>query len=190
MELVDRVALAFKNIRREDFLPKEVRKYANINEPLHIGFNQTNSQPATVDFMLRLLDVQPGDRVLDVGSGSGWTTGLLAYLTGPKGSVVGVEKIPQLAKFGQKNLSEYRIGWVKIVPAVKSSLGFSAEAPYDKILVSASAAELPKELIDQLKIHGKMIIPIGNSVFRVDKLATNRLDIKEYPGFAFVPLVT
>lgn len=190
MELVDRVALAFKNVRREDFLPREVKKYANINEPLHIGFNQTNSQPATVDFMLRLLDVQPGDRVLDVGSGSGWTTGLIAYLTGPKGSVVGVEIIPQLAKFGQKNLSEYRFGWAKIVPAVKGSLGFSAEAPYDRILVSASAGELPKELINQLKLYGTMATPVGNSVIRVKKLATNRLDIKKYPGFAFVPLIT
>lgn len=188
----DAILKAFKKVKRQDFLPAEAKKYADYDEPLHIGFNQTNSQPTTVAFMLDLLNVQPGVKILDVGSGSGWTTALLAYLTGRQGRVVGVEVVPQLIVFGQKNLAKYDFGWAKIVPAIKGSLGYPAEAPYGKILVSASAQEVPQELVDQLKLGGRMVIPVDHSVFQVDKLPADGkpydLELQEFPGFAFVPL--
>lgn len=190
MDFPGKIIEAFSKVKRVDFLPFEAKKYADLNEPLHIGFDQTNSQPSTVAFMLSLLDVQPGDKVLDVGSGSGWTTALLAYLVGKDGQVIGVEIIPGLVKSGQKNLAKYKYGWAKIIPAIKGHIGYADEAPYDRILVSAGAEKLPKELTTQLKCGGRMVIPVGNSVIKVEKHQDGSQDTEEYPGFAFVPLVS
>src|SRR3954465_1660277 len=101
---MDAVAAAFENVPRADFLPRGWRSSASFDGPIPIGAGQTNSQPRTVEAMLRLLEVRPGDRVLDVGSGSGWTTGLLAFLTGPEGAVLGVELEPRLVTWGARNL--------------------------------------------------------------------------------------
>ncbi|MBU0649788.1 protein-L-isoaspartate O-methyltransferase [Patescibacteria group bacterium] len=185
----ERTQQALTAVNRADFLPPEVRQQAEINAPINIGFGQTNSQPSTVAFMLNLLEVQPGDKILDVGSGSGWTTALLAYLTGKTGQVIGVELVPELVQLGQANLAKYHFPWAKIVPASGGSLGFPPEAPYDKILVSASASKFPQELADQLSAPGRMVAPIGSSVFLVNKLENGELAVKEYPGFAFVPLI-
>lgn len=181
---------ALQQVKREDFLPVESKSYAHIDAPISIGFGQTNSQPTTVYFMLKLLDVKSGDKILDVGSGSGWTTALLAYLTGEGGKVIGVEIVPELVKFGQENLSKYNFKWAKIIQAQKGVLGYPSEAPYNKILVSASADFLPYELVDQLGFNGKMVIPIKNSIFEVFKDSKGRVSLKEYPGFVFVPLIS
>src|SRR3954470_19728038 len=101
---MDAVAAAFESVPRADFLPRGWRSSASFDGPIPIGAGQTNSQPRTVEAMLRLLEVRPGDRVLDVGSGSGWTTALLAHLTGEQGSVTGVELVPELATWGAENL--------------------------------------------------------------------------------------
>src|SRR3954469_5541960 len=101
---MDRVAEAFAAVPREGFLPRGERRNASYDGPLPIGHGQTNSQPRTVAAMLRLLDVAPGDRVLDVGAGSGSTTALLAHLAGPTGLVVGVELVAELATWGEHNV--------------------------------------------------------------------------------------
>src|SRR3954465_3340038 len=101
----DQVADAFAAVPRDLFLPESERRRATYDGPLPIGHGQTNSQPRTVAAMLRLLDVRPGHRVLDVGSGSGWTTALLAHVVGPLGEVVGVELEPSLVEFGRRNLA-------------------------------------------------------------------------------------
>ncbi|MFC6345302.1 protein-L-isoaspartate O-methyltransferase, partial [Nocardioides hankookensis] len=100
----DRFADAFAAVPREWFLPIREQQRSGYDGPIAIGRGQTNSQPRTVEAMLRLLDVRAGDRVLDVGSGSGWTTGLLAHLVGPDGSVRGLELEPDLVAFGRANL--------------------------------------------------------------------------------------
>src|SRR5215510_985333 len=111
---MDRVAEAFAAVPREGFLRDRDRSSAAYDGPLPIGHGQTNSQPRTVESMLRLLDVKPGHKVLDVGSGSGWTTALLARLTGPTGRVLGVELEPELADFGSANLDSCGLPWASI----------------------------------------------------------------------------
>ena len=112
--LVDAVDAAFVAVPRAGFLPRAGVDRSSFDGPIPIGHGQTNSQPRTVAHMLRLLDVRPGHRVLDVGSGSGWTTALLAYLTGPTGRVLGVERVPELVTVGAANLRACDMGWATI----------------------------------------------------------------------------
>jgi len=98
---------AFEKIKREDFMLPENADEAEANYPLSIGHSQTISQPFTVAFMLELLEPQPGDKILDIGSGSGWTTALLAEIIGPQGQVFAIERIPELKKFGENNVKKY-----------------------------------------------------------------------------------
>src|SRR4051794_9683550 len=120
-------------ILRQDFLPEDQQAHAAQDRPLPIGRGQTNSQPRTVMAMLELLAVGPGDRVLDVGSGSGWTSALLGFLVGPTGSVTGVELEESLAAWGAQNVARYHMPWVT-VHHVPSELGWPAGSPYDRIL--------------------------------------------------------
>jgi protein-L-isoaspartate(D-aspartate) O-methyltransferase len=178
---------AFASVSRADFLPGELRASALQDRPLPIGHGQTNSQPSTVAFTLELLQPQPGDRALDVGTGSGWTTALLADAVGKDGYVYGVERIPELVEFGRDNLAKYAYEHARIVPA-GDTFGLPEHAPYDKILVSAAADWLPPELVDQLAAGSRMIIAIRNTISRVDKDEDGEVDVEDYPGFAFVPL--
>jgi len=143
-------------IRRADFLPESAAWAADAEEPVPIGRGQTNSQPRTVAFMLELLDVRPGQRVLDVGAGSGWTTALLGQLVGPSGEVIGLELEPELVDWGAANLARYEMAWTSIRQARSGRLGDASGAPYDRILVSAAPSLLPQELVDQLADDGPM----------------------------------
>lgn len=135
---MDRIEQAFRTVRRADFVAAELREAADVDAPLPIGFGQTISQPTTVKFMLSWLDARPGDEVLDVGSGSGWTTALLAHIVGPHGIVYAVERIPQLVKFGRDNCGRLGIENVFFFQA-GGEYGLREHAPYARILVSASA---------------------------------------------------
>lgn len=179
---------AFRKVDRKDFVLPEYREEAYGDYPLPIGYGQTISQPTTVAIMLELLSPKKGDRILDVGSGSGWTTALLAHIVGPEGKLWGVEIIPELVIFGQNNLSKYAFPWAKIVPAGKK-LGLPNRAPFDSILISASAKELPNELVLQLKNGGTIVIPILDTLYKVHKLLNGKVKIQSFPGFSFVPLV-
>lgn len=149
-----RVRAAFAAIERRGFLTTRQGRRADADRPISIGHGQTNSQPTTVANMLDLLGVQAGDRVLDVGAGSGWTTALLAHLVGPSGCVVGVELVPELAAWGAENLQRQDLPWASIEPADRHVLGKPADGPYDRILVSADAPGLPGDLVDQLAVGG------------------------------------
>ncbi len=185
-----RVANAFQATPREGFLPPNLRHRAAMDAPLPIGHGATNSQPWTVRFMLERLEVPAGAHVLDVGSGSGWTTALLARLTGPTGSVLGVEVVPELVEWGRANLAALDLPGARIEQASLGTLGFPDLGPFDRILVSADAGAIPVELEQQLSIGGRMVLPAAGLMWTVlrDKDGWHREPDHEH-RFSFVPLV-
>lgn len=182
---------AFRKIKRIDFLPEKLKDLAELNEALPIGFSQTISQPLVVAFMFEHLQPKAGEKILDVGSGSGWTTALLTEIVGKNGKIIALEIISELMELGKKNVSKYNFIEKKIVEFVcaDGSKGYEKEAPYDKILASASASHLPDAWKKQLKIGGKIVTPIGNSIWVFTKIKENEFKEVEYSGFSFVPLI-
>jgi len=206
-----RIIEAFKKIKRVDFLPEDMKDLAELNEALPIGYGQTISQPLVVAFMLEQLEPKEGDKILDIGSGSGWTSALLKEIVGKKGRVIAIDIIPELVEFGKKNVAKYNFlapyrtegsgaGIEKGLPAGRQGIvefictdgskGYKKEAPYDKILASASAQSLPQAWKEQLKIGGRIVTPIDTSIWVFIKKNEEEFEEYEYPGFVFVPLVT
>jgi protein-L-isoaspartate(D-aspartate) O-methyltransferase len=178
---------AFRAIDRVRFVPKNLKPSAYWDTALPIGAEQTISQPTVVAYCLELLGARPGERVLDVGSGSGWTTALLAHMVGPTGLVIGVERVPELVAFGSENLSTYAFTNARIEQATRD-LGKPGAAPFDRILVSASADEMPDALTRQLRDGGRMVIPVREAICVVDRI-DDELKTVCHEGFEFVPLI-
>jgi len=188
----DSLIEAFSHINRIEFVPKELEMQAEMDMALPIGFGQTISQPLVVSIMLDLLDPQEGQKILDIGSGSGWTTALLSHVVGKKGKVIAIERIKALADWGQVNADKYSFvkNGVAEFHNADGGHGFASEAPYDRILASASVHEIPQALKDQLKVGGKMVIPVGNSIVYLEKESEDSFYKEEFPGFTFVPFVS
>lgn len=185
---VKELIAAFKKIDRADFVPEKLINEAYEDHALPIGHGQTISQPSTVAIMLELLAPKRGQKILDIGSGSGWTTAILAQVVGPKGQVIGVERIEELVHMGSANLKNYGFKWARIEQS-SDWLGIPEEAPFDRILISAAADELPEEILEQLKTDGRLVLPIRNSIWLIEKQKEGRIIAKEYSGFIFVPLI-
>ncbi len=207
---------AFKAIDRKDFISEEQKNEAYVNAPLPIGFGQTISQPLTVAFMLELLEPKQGEKILDIGAGSGWVSALLAYIVSrtntdytrtdtdniPRESalspcksvlVVAMERISELKEMAEKNIAKYNFiekGVISIILG-DGSKGYKKEAHYDKIIAAAAAkGELPKEWQKQLNIGGRIVAPLGDSIVVIDKIGKNKYNVKEHFGFSFVPLIS
>jgi protein-L-isoaspartate(D-aspartate) O-methyltransferase len=187
-----RIIKAFKKIKRADFMPEDIKDSAEVNEAMHIGYGQTISQPLTVAFMLEQLQPEAGDNILDVGSGSGWTTALLAQIVGPGGKVTAIEIVPELKEFGEKNVAKYNFiekGIAEFI-CTDGSKGYKKRAPFDRILASAAVQDkIPRAWKEQIKIGGRIVTPIRSSIWVLIKKSEKKFEEIEYPGFVFVPLI-
>ena len=179
---------AFRVVDRKYFVPDSFTEHIYIDAPLPIGNNQTISQPSTVAFMLEKLEPEEGDTILDIGSGSGWTTALLCHIVGEKGSVTGLERMDALVEQGEENLLKLQFGSHCRIQRAGEKLGLPGKK-FDRILVSASADEIPEELFLQLKIGGTLVIPVKNSIFKFKKVSDIYVEKEEFYGFVFVPLI-
>ena len=185
-----RVLTAMARVPRELFVPPELRHRAYSNEPLPIGYGQTISQPLMTAHMTSVLQLAPTDRVQEIGTGSGYqaaTLGLLAH----RGSVVTVERIPALARHADEMLRFLGMTNVQVLPA-GSTLGCPEKAPFDAILVTAAAPQLPQSLVSQLAVGGRLVIPIGSRDSQELVLAIRTgegVSIKYKGPCRFVPLV-
>lgn len=182
---------AFRKIDRRNFVLSEFSEEAYLDSALPIGFNQTISQPLTVAFMLELLRPKSGERVLDIGSGSGWQAAILAEIVAETGKVIAVERIKELAKMAEVNIEKYGFissGRVKVLTA-DASKKIETEAPFHKIISAASASEIPESWKEELVVGGRIVAPIDQNIVVADKIKADQFEIKEYYGFSFVPLV-
>ena len=157
-EFNQQVLQAIATVPREQFVPEKQRRYAYKNRPLPIGYGQTISQPTMVAMMTDLLRIKPGDKVLEIGTGSGYQAAILAQL-GAK--VFSIEIIPQLAKQAAKDLHQAGYDQVQLRTG-DGYYGWPEAAPFDAIIVTAAASHIPPALIKQLKQDGRMVIPVGD----------------------------
>jgi protein-L-isoaspartate(D-aspartate) O-methyltransferase len=183
-----RVLDAFSRVPRERFVIPDLQRYAYENRPLPIGEGQTISQPLMVALMLQALRLQGDEKVLEVGTGSGYQAALLTELAR---EVVTVERIPELAQSAAGRLKALGYDQVRVYPA-GDVLGWPAEAPYDAIIVSAGAPEVPRSLVDQLGMGGRMALPVGNrrsqQLVRVTK-SERGVTLERLGECRFVPLI-
>ena len=153
------VIRAMEQVPRELFVPQDSRHMAYLDLPLSIGEGQTISQPYVVAMMTEAMELSGGDRVLEIGTGSGYQTAILSALT-PRGRVVSMERVPALMQQARQRLQELGYRNVEVQQA-GSSLGCPSKGPYDAIIVTAAAPRLPESLLSQLAIGGRLVIPVG-----------------------------
>lgn len=187
------VLAAMKAVRRHLFVPERNRPDAYIDRPLDIGEGQTISAPHMVGIMAEKLDLRPGQKVLEIGGGSGYHAAVVAHLVGPSGRVYSVERLPALADRARKSLDE--AGCSKVVTMVvgDGTLGLPEHAPYDRIFVAAASPGIPPPLFAQLREGGKMLVPVGEvyagqELVMVEK-RSGRPVTTEHGGCVFVPLI-
>lgn len=189
--LSDKVANAMLEVPRHLFVPPELRREAYEDYPLPIGFGQTISAPHMVAIMCELLDLKEGDKVLEIGTGSGYHAGVVSRIVGDEGLVVTVERIPELAERAKKILQILGYRNIEVIVG-DGSEGYEPHAPYDKIYVTASAPRIPSKLLMQLKNGGKMVIPVGDfyqQLYVVEKDDYGRIEKKPWGAVRFVPLI-
>jgi protein-L-isoaspartate(D-aspartate) O-methyltransferase len=174
---------AFRKIRREDFILEEHKNEAYGNYPLPIGEGQTISQPLTVAFMTEALGVKKGQKILEIGAGSGYQAAILSEIAGD-GRIITVEINEKVFEFAKKNLKNFKN--VTVIHG-DGSMGYEKEAPYDRIIVTASAPEVPGMLTGQLKKGGKLVVPVGNEMILLEK--NDRIKKTMLGYFSFVPLL-
>lgn len=181
---------AFDSVPREMFILDDYSDEAYGDYPLPIGHNQTISQPTTIMIMTQALELKYGQKVLEVGAGSGYQAAIIAKIIGEKGKVFTTEIIPELVEFARNNLKKCNIDNVEVIKADGSS-GYKKQGPYDRIIVTAACPKIPDQLIEQLKENGIIIAPVGplygQSMIKAIK-KKGRLETVNLGFFIFVPL--
>lgn len=176
---------AFRKVPRESFIGRADVELAYADHPLEIGEGQTISQPTTIMLMLQALELKKGDKVLEVGAGSGYNSALIAQLAS---KVYTIEYNERLTRFAQENLEKLEIENVEVIKG-DGSQGYPKEAPYDKIIVTAAAPQVPWPLIEQLKEGGIMVIPVGEYTQKMIRARKDGdVSYEELGYFQFVPL--
>jgi len=180
---------AMLRVKRHLFVPPERSDQAYGDYPLPIGEGQTISAPHMVAMMCDYLDLKKGDKVLEVGAGSGYHAAVIAELIGEEGHLYTVERIPWLVEFSMKNMK--RAGYKNVtVTHGDGTLGLPEHAPYDKISVTCAAPDVPPPLIEQLKTGGKMVIPVGGYTQKLYLLEKkNGIERNRKCDVVFVPLI-
>jgi protein-L-isoaspartate(D-aspartate) O-methyltransferase len=182
------VLTAMGKVPRENFVTPELRDHAYEDRPLAIGLSQTISQPYIVATMLQAAELRAEDRVLELGTGSGYQTALIAEIAQ---AVVSIERHAELAETARERLGHLGYNNVEIVVG-DGTLGFPRGMPYDAILVSAAAPQIPQPLVDQLALGGRMVLPVGSRDLQdlvLVKKDDERIHRVRLDGCAFVPLI-
>ena len=195
-----KVIKAMQSVPRTNFLPEDVQSYNAVDTPLPIGFGQTISAPHMVSIMNEALQLEVGMRVLEIGGGSGWHAATIAEIIAPKevprseyGHVYTVETVQGLAEVARKNIMNAGYSDRVTIVLGDGSKGYAVKSPYDRILVTAAAPNVPIPLLDQLKPKGIMLIPVGSmslfqNLIKVIKEIDGKVKHENLGGVAFVPL--
>jgi len=187
----NKILEAIAKTPRESFISKDQKNHAYDNHPLPIGYNQTISQPYTVAFMLELLNINKNDKVLEIGCGSGYNAAVMSYLVGDRGKIVSIEIIKELCDFAINNLEKAKINNVKLINS-DGKKGYGKQAPYNKIVVTATASNIPGSLLEQLSDKGTIVLPVKRGFSEVmTKLVKKgkQMEKSTHGHFSFVPLV-
>lgn len=183
---------AFRRVPRHEFVPEHMRKYAYYDQPLPVGYGQTISAPSMIAIMMESLELRRDQKVLEVGTGSGYNAALLAEVVGRGGRVVSVERIGELADRALENLRKTGYGWVEVVVG-DGTCGYEEGAPWDRILVTACAPRIPEPLIRQLAEGGRLGAPVGEhslmQTWTVVEKKGGKIEVTEHGGCSFVPLI-
>ena len=182
---------AFKEVSREDFIPENLKNAAYQDMPLPLVRGKTISQPTTVMIMTHALELNPGEKVFEIGTGSGYQAAIIARIVGAKGKVITTEVVPELVQFARQNLRKAKINNA-IVYEEDGSNGMHSESPFDKIIITAACKEFPKALLEQLKPNGIIIGPVGNEyeqeMVRGTKDKDGHLQLEFLGQFLFTPM--
>ena len=185
-----KVEIAIKKTPRHNFVPESQKSLAYENIPIPIMEGQTISQPIVVSRMTEWLDLEEGQKVLEIGSGSGWQSAILASLIGT-GKIFTIERHAKLANFAKKNLESLGIKNVTIIQG-NGALGLPQKAPFDRIIITAACKSIPSALLEQLTLGGLLVAPVGEmsqSLVLIKKTHRGYEELKKEEGYAFVPLL-
>lgn len=180
---------ALNKIDRINFVPEKQKNFAYMDIPLEIAENQTISQPSTVVFMLELLRINIGNRILDIGAGSGWVSALMAYLTGYMGDIYAYEINKKVGEIGSKNIKNQKINTVHYF-IENASKAWDKNSPYDRIYSGASFESIPESLLQNLKNGGVIIAPLRDgNIVKITKNSQKNFNTESFSGFSFVPFI-
>ena len=181
---------AFLDVPRELFIPENLKSYAYVDTPLEIGNGQTISAPHMVAIMCEGLDLKKGQKILEIGTGSGYHAAIVSRIIGKNGHLYTIERYESLAEYAKENLKKANIKNVTVETG-DGSLGLEKYATYDRIYVTCAAPDIPQPLVEQLKDNGKLMIPVGDHICDLKLLEKQdkNIEIKSLGGCAFVPLV-